>query len=172
MILEDRLELVLNGYTPDDIGLLTMILNRKLAISEDQVRTVLSEVHPILEPIVGLFKGKPKDWWERPKQKQKQYYSGTPEQQDMQKQAAYDALNALVAQTKGARPELESIITMLVTVGKNIGINWNRKHVINLAKLIYDEWENQVLISNNEFNDQDIDDDFETRLKQVPYLEK
>jgi hypothetical protein len=122
---KERLSLVSEGYTPDAVGLLTSLLNLHFKIGEETVRKILG---PLLEaklPFAGIARNDPK-------------------MLEKEKRAVTRMMDKLVE--KGTqRPDFKDIVYFLKDALIFSGIKPTPMYVENLAKYIYDDWEDMLL---------------------------
>lgn len=128
MNFKERLSLVSEGYTPDAVGLLTSLLNLHFKIGEETVRKILG---PLLEaklPFAGIARNDPK-------------------MLEKEKRAVTRMMDQLV---KGGtqQPDLKDIIFFLNSALIFVGLKPTPMYVENLAKHIFDDWEEMLLFTD------------------------
>jgi len=125
MNFKERLSLVSEGYTPDAVGLLTSLLNLHFKIDEETVRKILRPLLEAKPPFIGIIQNDPK-------------------MLRKEKGAVLRMMNKLV-EGGTQRPDFADIVYFLKNALVFSGIKPTPLYVTNLAKYIFNEWEDLLL---------------------------
>jgi hypothetical protein len=136
------LDIVMEGYSRDQAGLMAFVFDRKF-LSEEQIRKLLTEVHQV----------------------------NFSQLSNRQISVAKAAVDELFKMTNGQIPNLDSIRRVIYSISDELYLRLNDRAIGNLALFIYNNWEELIdteIAGSNEHSDGHSD----IENARIPYMKE